>query len=298
MSGSDEQLQGAPGLTTGLSCAEVEDLEVAYVWGALEPAERARVDAHRRECAACDERLRASEQVVSSLDQAHPSIEPPPELRSRVLGAIASISAEHERSAGGAPRPVAPVRLAPTAHRQSVGGLRVRRVPHPRFFTSLATGALGALAAVALVIVFWQRPDAFGFVTGGQSQLGPGGSGNGSAPPGLSIPGAPPTSSSDRLIELSSSSGQGRGLLAYDTATRRGVLMLEGLPTRPGETDYGVWLVQGTQRVRLGELTIDAQGVGTFVLPSPLPLDRPERLEVVQTSPAPGAAPIVVSGKF
>lgn len=278
-----------------LSCAEVEDDQAAYVWGGLERAERERVDRHRRECPACDQRLLAAERVVSDLDRAGPKNPPPPELRGRVLEAIARL----ERSPGGAsPRALV---STPSGSREvssnvarDLPTIRARAQRPGPFFTGLATGLFGAAAAAALVGVLLIRPEALGLVGAPQSQFGS----SDQAPrvPSITLPWQAPASSS-RLIELRSGSMPGRALLAFDAETRRGVLLLEAVSASTS-AEYGVWLVQGTQRIQLGSVSVDAQGVGTFVLPEPLPLDRPERIEVARITEASGAADGVLSAAF
>lgn len=347
------------------SCAEVEDAEAAYVWGALEADQRARIDAHRRECPACERRLAAAERVVAALDQAHPRLAPPPALRTRLLAAIANLPASAEPSAAppppraatpassppagvpsasngpspssglplasgalspsGAPSPLgepppsgeppstgepsASDRLRPgvpsVTRGASVHAARGRAAPASRrpawragpFFAGVGTGVLGSLAVAALITLLVVRPDALGLLGGGQAQFGPGPSDQAPQPPAISLPGPLP-GSAGRLVELRASSGAGRGLLAYDPQTRRGVLLLEDLPGSAAGSDYTVWLVQAAQRVQLGSLTPDAHGSATFALPDPLPLDRPERIEVVHSQPSPGSAPVVLAASL
>jgi hypothetical protein len=163
--------------------------------------------------------------------------------------------------------------------------------------TGLGTGVLGTLAAAALIAVLLVRPEALDLIGGRQAQLNPGPADQAPQPPAFSIPGQP-FASANRLLELRSSSETGRGLLAYDAHTRRGVLILEEVPSSASGSEYSVQLVQAARRVELGSVTIDARGVGTFILPDPLPLDRPERIEVIQTRPEPGAAPLVLAATF
>ncbi|MDQ6669279.1 MAG: anti-sigma factor, partial [Chloroflexota bacterium] len=281
-----------------LSCADVEDDHAAYAWGGLAPADRERVDRHRRECAACDQRILAAEQVVSDLDKAGPKMTPPPALRGRVLEAIAGLEqspAATTSPGAGTPRALVPPSVRPRQEFSSgthaevpallSGPRRSRETPVGRsgprlvgpFFTGVATGVVGLAAAAALVVVLLVRPDALGSVGGPQSQFGS--SDRPAAPPSITFPWQAPAASA-RLIELRSQSASERGLLAFDAQTKRGVLLVEGVASG---ADYGVWLVQGPQRVQVGILSVEAGGVGSFVLPEPLPLERPERIEVAPT---------------
>ena len=78
----------------------------------------------------------------------------------------------------------------------------------------------------------------------------------------------------------------------YDAETGRGVLMLQDMAP---QTKYEVSLVSGSQRVDLGTLQTDADGFGTFVLPRPLPLEQPDRIEVTTAETPPNS---VLSGTF
>ncbi|MGI9149168.1 MAG: hypothetical protein ACR2IK_21900 [Chloroflexota bacterium] len=158
------------------------------------------------------------------------------------------------------------------------------------FFAGVTTGLVGALAAAIFLVVLVIRPQDLNALVPRQSAFGASESGRPALPSLLPNGGA--AASSIRVLELHASSGSGRGLLMYAADTRRGVLLVEGLAA-PDGTEYAVSLTQGSQRVQLGSLTIDTRGVGTFVLPDPLPLDRPERIDVrlasqggTDTSPA------------
>jgi hypothetical protein len=64
----------------------------AYVLGALEPEEAARLEEHLPSCPECRERLKELEQAVEALPSALSALGPlaPPELRAQVLAAIAN----------------------------------------------------------------------------------------------------------------------------------------------------------------------------------------------------------------
>jgi len=56
-----------------------------------------------------------------------------------------------------------------------------------------------------------------------------------------------------------------------------------------------VWLVSGGRRVELGRFPVEGDGFGSFVLPRPLPLTNPERIEV---APATGNTGSVLAANF
>jgi anti-sigma factor RsiW len=70
---------------------------VAFVLGALQPAEERAVEAHTPSCARCTRELEALVPAVSALGESVEQLEPPPELRERVL---AEVQADVARSAG------------------------------------------------------------------------------------------------------------------------------------------------------------------------------------------------------
>jgi len=67
------------------------ELAELYALGALEPLERARVDAHAADCPACARALGAAESTVAALDETFvPQLEPPERLGTRIAASAAS----------------------------------------------------------------------------------------------------------------------------------------------------------------------------------------------------------------
>jgi anti-sigma-K factor RskA len=74
---------------------------VAYALGALEPREAAKVEAHAPGCARCTRELEALAPAVAVLGESVEQLEPPPQLRERVMAEVradAPHSAEPETS--------------------------------------------------------------------------------------------------------------------------------------------------------------------------------------------------------
>jgi hypothetical protein len=291
-----------------LSCGGVAEREAAYVWGALDADERALVDAHRRGCAACERRLRAAAAVIGQLDQALPRVEPPPALRARVLAAIEPLA-----QPGQPPPPTAGPRRGlvstvasgthpgpPPTGATRAGGPerrlgRFRRRPGRlgRFATGAAAGVVATLAAVALAWLLVVRPEALGSIQ-------PAVSGFGSTEPAwpklVPLPGAGEPAGPARVLELRSPTAPGAGLLVYDADSRRGALLARGLdPSAPRR--YSVWLTGDGRRAELGSFEIDDRGAGVFVLPDPLPVSEPRRIEMVGEARA-GEQPPVFGADF
>lgn len=61
---------------------------VAYSLGALEPGEEREVEAHAPSCAHCSRELEALAPAVAVLGESVEQLEPPPELRERVMAAV------------------------------------------------------------------------------------------------------------------------------------------------------------------------------------------------------------------
>jgi len=289
------------------SCDGVGQEEMAYVWGALEADARAPIDSHRAECRACDARLAAAERVIAHVDQALPRVAPPPELRARLLreiGRLEQPSAPTAASATPVPVPAPPRRGAapPPAHpataRPSLDGTRPRlerrtagssrwvRRPHrvPRFFAGVATGLAGAACALALAWLLIVRSDLSGLLLPNQSEL-TGTDPASNFPVNLSDVARP---AAHTLLDLRPPAGSARGVLMVDPDGTGGVLLVHD-PGAPPGARYEVWLTRGADRVQVGALTLDTRGIGSYLLPDPLPLPHPQRIEV---DPTGGGSPL------
>ena len=111
----------------------VDELIAAHALHALDTDDEARVESHVADCPDCRARLRELEAVAGALAYAAPRVQPPPDLRSRVLAAVQPV-ATAEPAAAPAP-------------------LRARR--RTRWWPRLAMVATPALAAAALALGIW-----------------------------------------------------------------------------------------------------------------------------------------------
>lgn len=95
----------------------VDELIDAYVLGALQPEDMARVEDHIQTCASCRERLAAARATAETLLYAAPLVEPPVGLRDRVLRGVHTFAEQERRGE------VPVVRAQPgTARRQATTG--------------------------------------------------------------------------------------------------------------------------------------------------------------------------------
>ncbi len=127
-------------MTSDIEHLECSEVLGAYALDALPEAESARVRAHLADCHGCRAELDWLRAAVDTLPASVPQVEPPPELKARVME-IVEAEAELLRAAGeAADRP-------PTPSRQR----RRRWTGMPSLRPPLAFGA--GLAAVAVVAV-------------------------------------------------------------------------------------------------------------------------------------------------
>jgi anti-sigma-K factor RskA len=110
----------------------VDELIAGHALHALAPEDEERVALHVAECERCRTQLREAEAIAASLAYAVPAIEPPPDLRDRILGAVEPV-VEAPAATAVAPRP------------------QRRSVWWPRF----AAVAVPVLAAAVVGLVVW-----------------------------------------------------------------------------------------------------------------------------------------------
>jgi anti-sigma-K factor RskA len=77
---------------------------VAFALGALEPGEEREIEAHAPSCARCTRELEALVPAVGVLGESVEQLEPPPELRERVLADVRADIEAKERERSGIPK--------------------------------------------------------------------------------------------------------------------------------------------------------------------------------------------------
>jgi anti-sigma-K factor RskA len=127
---------------TGCGESRRDDL-AAYALGALGDEESARLERHLADCETCSERLRWLQPAVDLLPASVQQLEPPPELRSRLLETVRAEAVE------------APVSPDPTAHpvleQPPRKGLRLPWLSGGGLRPALAGLALAALLVVGAI---------------------------------------------------------------------------------------------------------------------------------------------------
>lgn len=233
-----------------------------YALGALEAGDARRVEAHvAGGCPACERRLAETREGLALLARALPPLDPPAELRARVLAAV-------EQEPVGAP--VAPAPRAP------------RAAPRPLWW-GLGAGALaaaGLLAALGWALATTRqelarleaRAAALRAELARQQE----------ALRVLADPGA-------RVVTLAGTgpSPTASARLFWNPPTGRGVLVTSGLPPLPGDRVYELWAIAGAEPLPAGIFTVDAAGRAVHPLPA-LPPAAPVERFAVTLEPAGG----------
>jgi hypothetical protein len=115
---------------------------VAYSLGAVDPREAAAVEAHAPSCARCTRELEALAPAVAVLGESVEQLEPPPELRERVLSIVREEAGQAETESG-------PVRDESPARRERRGwrGLVLRPAMGLAALAIIVAGIGGYLVA-------------------------------------------------------------------------------------------------------------------------------------------------------
>ena len=232
----------------GLSHDEVVELAAPFVLGALEPDEEAAVREHLRTCSESHEEFAELGSVVPALAEAVEPVEPPAELKGRILAAAAADLAMASPVTTPAAPASAPV-VAPAAPAPAVEPIPIesrRRAPSPvSWFLVAAAGiAIVALVAVNLLTLGrlnaseqYQRDVAAVLETGAQ--------------PGAVTAVLAPTES-----------GGPRGLAAV-SATGDVTMAVQDLAPTSGSEVYEGWAIVGDAApVPLGGFTVGESGNG------------------------------------
>jgi anti-sigma-K factor RskA len=127
----------------GLNCREIDDLLAPYAADALEDVDRIEVSSHLAECRNHDSELSAFRADFARLGRTVPPVEPPAELRARLLDAF-----DREAGPTAAPAPAAPPAPVPLPEQAQRRERRRSLFAMPSFAYALAASFL--LLAVGL----------------------------------------------------------------------------------------------------------------------------------------------------
>ncbi len=209
-----------------------DDALAAYALGVLDADERDAVEGHLATCPDCREALARQEAVVGDLGFAAAPAPPAPELRTRLLADV--------RQEGGAPA-------------------STRRFPLPRI--ALAAAALIAIASIVVLAALLARTiDERDAARYGEQRMAEYLAHGGTLSPLMPAPGAPED------VE------PGNGSLAIAPSNDKAMLVVFNLDPTSDGWRYMAWAEHNGDRLRLGEVEVDDQGVGSLVFYPPEPM--------------------------
>lgn len=255
-----------------MSCDEVRELLEAYALDALEPDERARVEAHLSTCAECRAVAAGYAESLARLPEALALASPlrlPPKLKERLLHAIETGASELHEEPG------------PAAAARRPRHVRVRRLLVLVGAVALV-GALTATAALSLALdrernltqrfagLLDQREVVLEVVDGRETQRA--------------------------FLRATDDSSTSYGKLFTNPELRDVVIMAGRLPKPPAGKTYHVWLTGAGETISPGVLKVNEKGFGLLVFKAERPGPRYDAARVV-LQPArakpPGAAPVL-----
>jgi anti-sigma factor RsiW len=221
------------------------DAIAALALGLLEPDERAELEAHIARCSSCREELDRQEAVVGELAFAATPVPPRPELRARVLSEI-----RNDQAASG----------------------RMRRFPLPRL--ALAVAALLAIVSIAVLAALLARAiDERDEAQYGEQRMAAYLANGGTLSPLLPAP--------DATTDVQA----GNGSLAIAPSDDKAMVVVYDLPPTSDGWRYMAWAEQDGDRIRLGEVQVDDQGVGWLVFYPPDPMSTYETVGINRYPP-------------
>lgn len=246
---------------TAVDCAEALALVPAYVLGAADADEIALVEAALTACPQVAEALAQYRLAAESLLYAPPLMTPAPDLRHRVLQAVAADAAAQQ------PRP-----------------LRLHARPAVAW---LATGAAVFVLLISNLLWFVRveelerRNDILANWSGQKDDL--------------LI--ALSSSASERIDLVATDESQAQyASVLYSPSANYAVLVTDSLPSLPPDRTYQLWLLRGDERLSAGIFTIESDGRGALVFRTRDPLTSYTGLgisvEPAGGSPAPTTSPV------
>ena len=237
-----------------LTCGELSELAGLYVLDALEPAEREAVRAHLATCAEAHAEIRELGGVLPALASTLEPVDSPPDLKARVMAAVAAeprdtavaavgdgVSAPRQRPVFAERPPQAPDRAAWRRPAWASWGAAVAAV------LVLAVVGVWALGIQARADEAARRDAILSEAVAAFSQ------------PGSSVAVLRPSGTG-------TTSGSG---FAAVTADGKAYLVMVGLPEAPTDKTYQAWFIRDNQPTSAGLMTVDQDGYAVMTNASP-----------------------------
>jgi len=233
-----------------------DDALGAYALGVLDADEHAAVETHLAGCDTCRAELDRQEAVVGAIGFSTPPVPPGPGLRRSLLAEIAATVET--------PAP-SPHRISPQA-------------------PWLAAAALALVSIVVLGVLLSQSLGQRDDARHAEQEIAEYLANGGTLTPLLPDTNAP------------ADVAAGSGSLAVAPNQDRAMLVVHGLEPSGEGRRYMAWAERDGDRVRLGELHVDDQGVGWLLLLAPQPMSSYDTVGVTRFSPdAPKGEPFLVA---
>ncbi len=244
-----------------MTCAEIEELAGAYVLDAVTPEEREEIEAHLDSCPHCIQLIKELRATMDLLPLSVSQVNPPPQLKRRVLSAVQAVVSESSDDTLNIPAVRSP-RAAPRL--LSVRPQEPERPIAPVRRRSAARWAMPLLAAAAVLLLllsgglFTWNASLQRQVTGLQSQVSglntqlSSAQANAVAVTTYAIKGTPaaPNVTGEAVHYF------GRGI---DVT----IMTLRGLPTLQNQQVYQGWEILGKQTKSVGLLNMQSDGSAT-----------------------------------
>jgi anti-sigma-K factor RskA len=216
------------------------ELMPGYALGSLSSAENRLVERHTAACPACAHLLQQYQATVGDLPEAIVMVDPPADLRTRIL-ARAAAGREGATDGAGAHRPARPAAAAPAAR-----SWRER-------LAALFSGQAGALAlAGAALIAVLALANALLWMRLNRDESG----------------------STLRTVALQAEPAApgATGTLVISLDGAHGTLVVDGLPALAEDQQYQLWLIDDSGRTSGGVFSVSPEGYGSVWIDSPRPL--------------------------
>ncbi len=253
-----------------LTCDEIREMAGAFVLGALSPAEQDAVRAHLDACTDAHAEIAELGGVLPVLDASVPIVEPPAELRARIMAAAAAdLEARADTSdalAMAAVVAAAPETAAPPASAAGPTAIAAAAAPAPTPFptaderaarrSGASTGSWVLRIAAVLAIV----------LLGGwnlllQNQVNTANAYEQSVAEVLDVASQP----GSHTAILTPAGGSGGSGLAAISATGAVSIAMQDLAATSGSTVYTAWAIGGDGvPIALGDFTVGKDGTGSL----------------------------------
>ncbi len=254
-------------------CDTLRALLPAYSIGATDADETLLVERLLPLCPAVAAELDDYQALVDDLNFAAPLVEPPVDLRARILASAGATAEAVDRALGD--QPVSNITPFPTDQRY---------VPVPREgrFNWLAIGLTAVAALLILSNVYWitqvnnlqdQQQDMVALLRDQHDVLAALGTGQ------------------TKQVQLVSTTPDDNTVLAtvlYQPQNETALLVTDRLPALESGRTYQLWLIAGDQSVSAGIFNVDAQGFGSLIFRSDEPVNDFTTIGI-STEPAGGS---------